>query len=307
MFDKHLSDAQPRCYIVLDIESAVIDEAGHRRYQAMERWTGGPDEPKSRRGHKPEEDSLKTPRWPFQTIAAVSVIVLFEHCQGSIEVSRFETFAAPDLDERGIVLGLYQLLSELPERAEVASWGGGWHDFPLLKIAALRHGLSLPQNFKWMAWSGEGKANHIDLCRVLTGGSKMKPVHLSEYAASLNVPAKITAPPFAVAGLIKAGDFESVIEVVEGDVITTALILARWRKLLDPRARCDVAEDRILRQIEELRGTRRYIPALRAHREMLRRRLIMEAANDPDPVEAERPIEGQPTPSSEELPKVVGE
>ena len=158
-----------------------------------------------------------------------------------------------------------------------------------------------------MAWGGEGKCNHIDLCRLLTGGGKMKPVHQTEYAASLNIPAKITAPPFAVTGLIKAGDFKSVIEVVEGDVITTALILARWRKLLDPRARSDVAEDRILRQVEELRSTRRYIPALRAHREMLRRKLIMEAANDPDPVEADCPIEVQPTPASDELPKVVGE
>ncbi len=79
MFDKHPSDAQPRCYIVLDIESAVIDLAGHRRYQAMERWRGDSDDPKSRRGHKPEEDSLKTPRWPFQTIVAVSAMVLFEH------------------------------------------------------------------------------------------------------------------------------------------------------------------------------------------------------------------------------------
>lgn len=307
MFEKQLSDRQPRCYIVLDIESAVIDQAGHRRYQAMERWSGGPDETKSRRGHKPEEDSLKTPRWPFQTIVAVSAMVLFEHSQGSLDVSRFETFAAPALDERAIVIGLYQLLSELPEHAEIATWGGAWHDFPLLKNCTLRHGLSLPRGHAWMAWSGEGKANHIDLCRVLGAGSKMKPVHQTEYAASLNIPAKITAPPFAVAALIKAGDFESVVEVVEGDVITTALILARWRKLLDPRARSDVAEDRILRQVEEFRSTRRYIPALRAHREMLRRRLIMEAANDPDPVKADYPILAQHTPSSEELPKVVGE
>lgn len=288
MINKHFSEDQPRCYIVLDVESAVIDQSGHRRYQAMERWTGSADEVESRRGYKREEDPLKTPRWPFQTIVAVSVMVLFEHCQGSIDLSRFETFAAPDLDERGIVLGLYELLAELPEGAEVVTWGGGWHDLPLLKIAALRHGLSLPPSCKWMAWSGEGKSSHIDLCRVLTGGSKMKPVHQTEYAASLNIPAKITAPPFAVAGLIKAGDFKSVIEVVEGDVITLVLILARWRKLLDPRARSDVAEDRILRQVEELRGTRRYIPALRAHRQMLLRQMAMDAVNDADV--ADRPM-----------------
>ena len=288
MNDKHFSEAQPRCYIVLDVESAVADEAGHRRYQAMERWSGNDDE--SRRGYKRDEDPLKTPRWPFQTVFAVSVMVLFEHCQGSIDVSRFETFAAPDLDERGIMVAFYQLLGELPEGAEIVSWAGGWHDFPLIKIAALRHGLSLPPRFRWMAWSGEGKANHIDLCRVLTGGSKMKPVHLAEYAASLNIPAKITAPPFAVAGFIMAGDFKSCQECVEVDVITTVLILARWRKLLDPGARSEVVEDRLLRQVEELKGTRRYIPALRAHRAMLQRQMMLAAANDVDAIDNEGSI-----------------
>lgn len=290
MFAKPFSDAQPRCYIVLDIESAVIDDAGHRRYQAMERWNGGPDETESRRGYTRSEDPLKTPRWPFQTIVAASAMVLFEHCQGGIDASRFVTFAAPELDERGIMQGLYQLLSELPDSAEIVSWGGAWHDLPLMKIAALRSGLSLPRGFQWLAWSGEGRCNHIDLCRVLGGGSKMKPVHLAEYAASLNIPAKISAPPFAVAGLIEAGDFQSVIEVVEVDVITTTLLLARWRKLLDPRSPSVAVEDRLLRQIEELRGTRRYIPALRAHRDVLRRQMIQQAVNDVEPVRDGRSI-----------------
>lgn len=288
MFEKPISNDQPRCYVVIDIESAVTDESGHRRYQAMERWDGDADNERNRRGHKPDEDSLKTPRWPFQTIAAVSVMVLSEHDQGNLDVSRFVTFGAPDLDEHGIMLGLYRLLGELPAGAEVVSWGGGWNDLPLLKIAALRHGITLPQHFRWMAWSAEGKVPHIDLCRVLTGGSKMKPVHQSEYAASLNIPAKITAPPFAVAGLIKAGDFDSVQEICEGDVITCALILARWRKLLDPGALSEVVEDRILRQVEELKGERRYIPALRAHRQMLLRRMAMHAVNDADPADAQR-------------------
>lgn len=287
MTDKNFTDARPRCYVVLDLESAVIDDAGHRRYQAMERWNGDADEAESRRSYQRHEDPLKTPRWPFQTIVAVSVMVLFEHCQGNIDVSRFETFAAPSLDERGVMLALYKLLADLPEGAEVVTWGGGWHDLPLLKIATMRSGLSFPPKCGWMAWSGEGKSNHIDLCRVLTGGSKMKPVHMTEYSASLNIPAKITAPPFAVAGMIQAGDFDGVEEVVEGDVITTSLILARWRKLLDPGARSDVVEDRILRQVEGLKGSRRYIPVLRAHRQMLMQRMMSEAANDVELYQAE--------------------
>ena len=71
-------------------------------------------------------------------------------------------------------------------------------------------------------------------------------------------------------------------DVVEANAIAAALLLTRWRKPLDMCAKTDVAEDRILRQVEELKSTRRYIPALRAHRATLQRRMVMEAANDPD-------------------------
>lgn len=86
-----------------------------------------------------------------------------------------------------------------------------------------------------------------------------------------------------MAGLINAGDFESVQEVVEGDVITIALLLVRCWKLLNPRARSDVVEDRMLRQIEELKSNRGYVLALRAHRTMLHRSSFTAANNDPTP------------------------
>lgn len=284
MFEAPRDPTAPRCYVVFDVESAVIDDAGHRRYRHMERWAPSNGGHESRRGYKRSEDPLKTPRWPFQTIVAVSAMVLFEHVDGNLDVSRLETFSAPDFNEGAIVDNLFRLLSELPRGAQAVSWAGAFHDLPLITVAALRNGLSLPPHWHWMAWNGEGRAPHIDLCRVLTGGLKMKPVHMAEYVASLDIPAKLTVAPFAVAGLIEAGDFETVQEVVEGDVITTALLLARWRRLLDPRARIEVVEDRILRQVEELRASRRYIPALRAHRNQLMERMVA-AAKVPGPYE----------------------
>jgi len=251
-----------RSYVVIDIESAVTDEAGHARYLEMERWTPRKDDTHSRRGYKRHEDPLKTPRWPFQTLLTASLMVLVEHDGGNLEVSRFVTLSAPDHDEREIVEGVFSVLAETPAQTELVSWNGAWHDLPLLKLAALKHGACLPKEWKWMCWGGEGRVPHIDLARLLTGGGKMKPVHMSEYAAALDIPAKLSAAPYAVARLVAQERWDLVQEVCEGDVITTALLLARWRCLLDPRADALVVQARILRQVEELRAGRSYVGKL---------------------------------------------
>lgn len=265
---------QPRSYIVVDVESAVLDLTGHNRYLAMERYRCRTDQQPSRRGYKRRDDPLKTPRWPFQSIVTACAMVLREHCDGNVEITRFVTRSAPEHSENEIVGGILQVFAEAPAEAELVSWAGAWHDLPLLVAAAMKHGHSLPRNWGWMAWGGDGRVRHVDLCRVLTGGSKMKPVHMSEYVAALNIPAKLTAPPYAVTKLIHEQRFEEVQEVCEGDVITTALLLARWRRLLDPRAEVQVVEDRLLRQVEELRAGRSYIDALRHHRALAHRAMV---------------------------------
>ena len=266
--------APPRCYIVFDVESAVIDVTGHKRYQAMERWRPSNDDAPSRRGYKRNADPLKTPRWPFQSIVAASIMVMREHPNGNLEVSRFITMSAPDHTESEIAAGILRVFAEAPAEAELVSWAGAWHDVPMLVCAALKHGHALPKSFGWMAWGGDGRVKHIDLCRVLTGGAKMKPVHMSEYVAALNIPAKMTAPAFMVTKFIYDGRWEQVQEICEGDVITTALLLARWRRLLDPRAEIAVVEDRIIRQIEELRAGRSYLDELHKHRLRLHRAMV---------------------------------
>jgi len=96
----------------------------------------------------------------------------------------------------------------------------------------------------------------------------------------MDIPAKISAPAFAVAKLIAAGRWDVVQETCEGDVISTALLLARWRKLRDPSIDADVAEDRILRRIIEMREGRGYVPALIARREARFRAKVESAMND---------------------------
>lgn len=271
---------KPNTWIVLDIESAVIDESGHGRYQQMERWIPTDEAQPSRRNYTRSEDPLKTPRWPFQTIVTASVIVLSEHADGNVEVSSMVTLSAPDHDERAIVEGVFNVLKDAPKGAEMVSWAGSFHDLPLIIVAAQKHGVTLPAAWKWIAFGGDGRVPHIDLARIVTGGLKMKPVHQAEYAAALDIPAKVSAAPFMVTKLIYAEQWDLVIETCEMDTVTLACIFARWRHLIDGRVPVGVVEDRILRQVIELRGERGYVAALEQHRAQRFAQRVVSASND---------------------------
>jgi len=278
--DNPFEPRRPRSYVVLDIESAVTDETGHRRYQAMERYVPSDDDQPSRRGYKRSEDPLTTPRWAFQTIVTAAAMVLVEHPDGNIDVSRFVTLSQPDQDERAVIAGVLQVLADAPEGAELVSWAGMIHDVPLLTLGAMRHGLTLPKGWGWLGFGGNDPVRHIDFARTTTGGFKMKPVHMAEILASLDIPGKISVPAFAVARLIYAEQWDAVQEACEGDVISTALLLARWKQLQDPRADVASVTDRILRRVIELRGGRGYIAELEARRAQAFATQIARAAND---------------------------
>lgn len=254
-----------RTWIVLDLESAVTDESGHKRYQQMERWTPSDSAP-SRRGYTRGEDPLTTPFWSFQTIVTASLLSLTEHPDGNLQVSRFVTLSAPEHSEREVIEGVLQVLADAPKDTELVTFAGQMHDIVLLTAACLRFGLTLPANWRWMSFNTHNGQRHLDLARALTGGLKMKPVHLSELLAACDLPGKMSAPAFAVARLIEAGQWDFVQEACEGDVISTALLFARWRKLHDDRADIADVEDRLLRQIVELRRGRGYVGELEARR-----------------------------------------
>lgn len=262
------SEPRTRSWIIFDLESAVIDESGHRRYQQIERWTPSDNDADGpgRRGYRRAEDPLKTPRWIFQSITTACAMVMTEHPDGNVDVSRFVTLSAPDHSEKEIVEGVLQVLADAPADADLVSWAGSFHDLPMLVCAAMRYGLTLPGAWRWLAFGGDGRQRHVDFARVATANMKMKPIHESELLAAFDIPAKLSAPAFAIARLIEAGKWDLVQEQCEGDVIATALLLCRWRKLHDPRVDADLAEDRILRRVCELRAGRGYVAALEARR-----------------------------------------
>lgn len=270
----------PRTYVVFDLESAVLDHTGHRRYQEMERWVPDENERPSRPGYTRGEDPCRTPRWPFQTITTASILIAREHADGGIDVSRFNTYSAPEHDERGVLAGILKELADTPADAELVSWGGAMHDIPLLVAGSARHGLTLPAGWKWLAFGGRSAARHVDLLRVFTGGFAMKPVHQTEMLAAMDLPGKFTAKPAAVAKLIEAGQWRIVREVCEGDCVSEVLMLARWRQLHDGRADVEVVEDRILRRIIELMPDRGYVAALQKRRDARFAASLTRAAND---------------------------
>ena len=268
MHNTHALQPKPRSWVIIDIESAVTDESGHRRYMAMERWVPTPGKP-ARRSYERSADPLQTPRWPFQTIVAAAIMILVEHDDGNVDVASFTPLSAPELDEKGVMSGIIDALAAAPDGAELCSWAGMLHDVPLMSMACKRHGLTYPAGWRWLGFGGNDPVRHLDLARTTTGGFKMKPIHLAEVLASLDIPAKITVPAFAVAPLINQKRWELVRSVVENDVISTALLLAHWRKLHDPRTELHVVKDRILRRVDEMRPGALYLPELRAYRTRL--------------------------------------
>ena len=105
MKSQEITPRPPRYWIVIDVESAVLDDTAHKRYQQMERWV--PDENKPiRRGYQRSDDPLTCPRWVFQSITTASMMVLREDEQGGIDVNRFVTLSAPDHDERDVLAGI---------------------------------------------------------------------------------------------------------------------------------------------------------------------------------------------------------
>lgn len=263
-----VSPSAGRSWVIIDLESAVVDDTAHKRFQAMERWVPEPGK-KSRRGYKRSEDPNQTPRWVFQTVTTAVVMVLVEHPDGNIDVQRLETFSAPAHDEAAVISRILDVLADAPTGAELVTYGGRMHDVPILNMAAMRCGLTLPRGWEWLGFGGMGRTPHIDFGHVVTGGYRMKPIHESEVLAALDIPSKIVAPAWTVAKMIYAGAWDQVMEMCEGDVISTALMLVHWRKLFDPRTDIHVTKDRILRRVEALRPDRAYIPAFRKYREQL--------------------------------------
>lgn len=269
-----------RFYVIIDTESVVADDE-HRRYQATEHFSmrAGQRESGRRRGQRGSNDPLINARWMFQRITVASVMVCATHDDGNIVPVSLDTFSAPEMEEADILNRIFAIVDDLPRDAtELVTYGGVWADVPLVVIRAMKHGLTLPGAWAgWMPWGGQGKCPHVDLMRVLTGSSKMKASHMSEFAAVLDLPVKITAAPWRAAEFMKNGEWQRVQEMCESDCIATAMLFAAWRLTFDGRSSLLVVLDRICRVVIELCPGRGYTPAIVAKRQQLLQQRTDEA------------------------------
>ena len=215
----------PRFVVVLDAELAYDREA-HARYLAAERFV-----PADVAHLSPQDlrtDPRVTPRWPCKRITALSWLVMTE-AEDGLRPVRLETRGLPEQDEAA-VLKVFLTDMEQLGRIQIVTWGGFHNDLPQILVGAMDAGLRLPPNLARLQtpWARDA-SGHLDLCTEMSGGGAR--AHLAEVAARLRVPAKLTCRPDLVSRLMQQGKWSAVRSVCEGDVLTTAALLMRWRHL----------------------------------------------------------------------------
>ena len=215
----------PRFVVVLDAELAYDHEA-HARYQMAERFLpvdAGHLSPRELR-----TDPRVTPRWPCHRITTLSWLVMTEAKDGLRPV-RLETRGLPEQDEADALRAFFADMKHLGH-VRIVTWGGFHADLPQIMIGAMDAGLRLPPSLTGLQspWRRDA-SGHLDLCGEICGGAA--PAHLAEIAARLRIPAKLTCRPDLVSRLMQQGKWSAVRSVCEGDVLTTAALLVRWRHL----------------------------------------------------------------------------
>lgn len=267
-----------KIHLIIDLESSSV-LAEDKRYQNSERYIPREGQNDSgRRGQRGQDDPLTTPRWPFQSVLAVSVLKCVAGPSGNILPTEMLTLSLKDLNEKQILMRLFQYIGSMPAAdVELVTFGGGNHDLPVLACRALAHGLTFPAALKWMAFGGTQKSPHLDLLRVLTGGFKLRQCHMAEFAAVLNVPTKFVASSWTITKLANRGDWDKIEEICEADVITTAFLFASWKTLLDPGVAAWSVHDFICRKVQEIKPERSYIATLVAMRRRLYDQQMREA------------------------------
>lgn len=216
----------PNVFVVLDAETRNDHEV-HERYLAVERVTDNDGPPLS--GRIAASDPRIFPRWPCQQIRVLSWLVMTE-AEDGLRPVRMETRGAPEHDEAGIVESFFNDMASY-SAVTLVTYNGFGSDVPRLLLAAAAAGHRLPASLaKLHAPWPRGRDAHIDLMTEVCGGAER--VHLAEIAAKLGIPAKTTCHPDRIHELMARGKWSSVKAVAEGDVLTTGLLLMRWRALL---------------------------------------------------------------------------
>lgn len=182
------------------------------------------------------------PAAPLRKLVAASVMRLSASGNfGPLGFVDILTFDAEKWDESEIVQHTLRALEFAAVDGLIVTFNGQRHDLPLLMARAMKYRISLPPSMDLLKEGPRHEDRNVDLMQRFSRSGAGKWAGMAAYAAALDIPAKMTAAPTAIPELVERGKWSAVREHVEGDVITTALLYARWRGLL-PHSRSS-AED----------------------------------------------------------------
>lgn len=211
-------------YIVLDTERRY-DRLAHARYQQSERF-----DPDTMSGDYKPEHALNTPRWVLHELTAVCWMALSDEGEALSPVY-MRSIGLPETDEKAALKALFEFIAMIEGEVKMVTWGGAIAEVPMILAAASTHQLVLPPRLRPLAEAGFRHDHpHIDLMHRFCGQAQR--VHLAEFAARLEIPAKITCRPDQVSRLMEQGKWAAVKAVCEGDVLTTAALLARYLHMI---------------------------------------------------------------------------
>jgi predicted PolB exonuclease-like 3'-5' exonuclease len=144
---------------------------------------------------------------------------------------RLAALGDPSWDEAALVRECLRIISE--GRPQIAGWNTGGFDLPVLIYRALVHRIPAPA-FYAIGEPGHGyrrrydEAGHVDLMDVLSGYGAGPRLSLDEMAAVLGIPGKGAMNGADVYDAWQAGRIDEIRQYCEEDVLTTALVYARY-------------------------------------------------------------------------------
>jgi hypothetical protein len=207
-------------------------------------------------------------RWPMKRVVSASVMAL--EVRGSqLEVTAFRSFSGPSEDRL-----LMQLFAFMEERKthKLVTYAGVSTDVPVLRVAAMEHGLKLPMQLRY---SDRSRHVHLDIAVAMKGGHGDY-AHMSEIAARLRTPCKLAGLASSVPYWFERGNFRAIEHISEMDVVSTGLILADYLAVQGEILSAKAAQLGIIRFVRPLRGRARYAELLGNVADRLRREINQE-------------------------------
>ena len=189
-------------------------------------------------------------RWPMKRVVTASVMAM-SIADGLMQVEHFKSFSGPD--EGRLVSQIFAYLNDRPDH-RLVSWGGVHTDIPVLRVAAMEHGLKLPSQIRPHARDRRGWL-HLDLCVEMKAGEY---VHMSEVATRLAIPVKFGGCAAAIPHLVSERRWREAEWISEADVITTSMLLASHLSILGELNSAEASHHDILSFARRLRGQASY-------------------------------------------------